>query len=182
MVEHFLAKEDVESSSLFARSTEYMINKSNLDVDLNPLVSWLDSKMESEPAGRINNSTGTRKPNGAQHTISQRDRIFHFLFAKINSIAKEKFSSYAITDVWTNVNLPEGYNKSHIHIGADIAGCFYIRVPENSGDIEFETGERFTPKAGDIYWWDASIPHWVHKNESGEVRYSVAFNVKRLDV
>lgn len=158
-----------------------MINVTNVDVDLNPIISWFDSKLETDPEGRVNNYTGTKKPNGAQHTVLQRDRIFHFLFAKIESIAKQNYTRYSISDVWTNVNLPQGYNKKHTHSVADIAGCFYVKVPENSGDIEFETGERFTPKAGELYWWDASIPHWVHENVSNEARYSIAFNIKKIE-
>ena len=157
-----------------------MINKGRIDSDLTEALNWIDQKVATDPAGRINNSTGTRKPNGAQHTIYPKDRAFAFLFTRINEIARQSYKQYIITDVWTNVNLPHGYNRKHTHIGANIAGCFYLKVPANSGDIEFETGERFTPTAGDIFWWDASIPHWVHENESDEVRYSIAFNIKGI--
>ena len=157
-----------------------MVHKGRIDTDLTDAVNWIEHKMSVEPAGRINNSTGTRKPNGAQHTISPRDRSFAFLFKRINEIARQSYARYIIADVWTNINFPNGYNKKHTHAGADIAGCFYLKVPTNSGDIEFDTGERFTPVAGDIFWWDASIPHWVHINESDEVRYSVAFNIKEI--
>ena len=158
-----------------------MINIGKIEADLSPVLDWFERKMQTDPDGRVNNYTGTRKPNGAQHTISKQDRVFTFLFSKINQIARERYTHYSIIDIWTNVNLPNGINKKHTHVGADIAGCFYIKVPPNSGDIEFETGERFTPQAGDIYWWEASIPHWVHTNESDEVRYSIAFNIKGLE-
>jgi len=158
-----------------------MVHNSKLDNDLSEALNWIEQKVILDPEGRINNFTGKRKPNGAQHTIHRTDRVFSFLYDRINTIAKESFRNYIISDVWTNINLPKGFNKKHNHTGVDIAGCFYLKVPENSGDIEFETGERFTPSAGDIFWWDASITHWVHENESDEVRYSIAFNIKKLD-
>ena len=180
MVECLLAKQNVVGSSPISRS-KTMINIGKIETDLSPVLDWFERKMQTDPDGRVNNYTGTRKPNGAQHTISKQDRVFTFLFSKINQIARERYKQYSIIDIWTNVNLPNGINKKHTHVGADIAGCFYIKVPPNSGDIEFETGERFTPQAGDIYWWDASIPHWVHPNNSNEVRYSIAFNIKGID-
>lgn len=155
-----------------------MIHKDKICCCVDSMQVWIESKMMLDPSGRINKSTGMRKSYGAQHTIYQHDDTFRVLFDKINDIAKTKFEKYSITDVWTNVNLPGGKNKKHNHVGANIAGCFYINVPENSGDIEFETGERIAPEVGDIYWWEASIPHFVHVNESKEVRYSVAFNIK----
>ena len=154
-----------------------MINKKTLTFDLSPMLSKVRSIIDSDPEGRINSSTGTTKFNGAQHTIDLTDPVFVPLFEFIESIASKDFS---ITDVWTNVNHPNGKNKKHVHVGADIAGCFYLYVPDDSGEIEFESGEKFLPKAGDVYWWNADLPHWVHENVSTETRISVAFNIKNI--
>jgi hypothetical protein len=158
-----------------------MITIEKIDVDLKPSLEWFEKIMIDDPLGRINNTTQKRKENGAQHTIQLNNTTFNYLINKIHKIARSQFQNYIINDIWTNVVLPNGVgNKKHIHIDSDIAGCFYIKVPAYSGDIEFETGERLTPMPGDLYWWDAKIPHWVHKNESIENRYSIAFNIKQI--
>ena len=156
-----------------------MVNKEKIQFSVDPLVEWIDVIMTKDPLGRTNNFLGKKKVNGAQHTIP-RNLIFKPLYDKIDQIALKNFKSYIIMDVWTNINLNNGFNIKHTHVGADIAGCIYLKVPENSGDIEFDGGERITPVVGDCFWWDASIPHWVHKNETSDARYSIAFNIKEI--
>jgi hypothetical protein len=153
-----------------------MINKTKID-NVELMLSRVRSIIDLDPVGRINNFTGTTKTNGAQHTINFNEPVFKPLLDTIIKIAPKKF---AINDVWTNVNYPTGKNNKHTHIHADIAGCLYLYVPENSGEIEFESGEKFFPTAGDVYWWDASLPHWVYENKSTENRISIAFNIKGL--
>lgn len=151
-----------------------MINK----IKINNIPEMLDvvrSIVETDPVGRVNKSTGTTKTNGAQHSIDVHKLTFRPLFDLICSIPDKKFD---IIDVWTNINYPNGSNRKHTHIGADIAGCLYLYVPENSGEIEFESGEKFLPEAGDVYWWDATLPHWVYENKSEENRISIAFNIR----
>lgn len=153
-----------------------MINETKLNVDLLPMISRVRSIIDLDPIGRVNKTTGRKRLNATQHTI-YREPVFKPLFDLIASIAPDKF---IINDIWTNVNYPLGKNPKHFHVGSDIAGCFYLYVPENSGEIEFESGEKILPQAGDVYWWDASLPHWVHENESTETRISIAFNIKGL--
>ena len=35
----------------------------------------------------------------------------------------------------------------------------------------------FQPKAGDLLIFPGQLPHWVHPNDSGKARVTVAFNV-----
>jgi hypothetical protein len=153
-----------------------MIKKTKI-ANIEPMLVKIRSIVDADPVGRVNKSTGRTKLNGAQHTVDVYDPVFKPLLDFIVSISPKMFT---INDVWTNVSYPEGKNNKHIHVGADIAGCCYLYVPENSGEIEFESGEKFLPEAGDVYWWDASLPHWVHENKSTETRISVAFNIKGM--
>jgi quercetin dioxygenase-like cupin family protein len=134
----------------------------------------------ADPTGRINNTTGKKKEVGSQHTISLRSIVFDPLIDAIHKIGYQNLNNFVVTDIWTNYNPPGGFNKKHYHVGADIAGCFYLVVPENSGKIEFETGESITPKSGDLFWWNGNIEHWVLTNESSYDRISIAFNIRKI--
>jgi hypothetical protein len=151
-----------------------MINKTKIK-DVSQMLAFVRHMIQEDPVGRINNSTGTTKSNGAQHLVDIHHPLFNPLLNVICSIPSSKFD---IIDVWTNINYPKGSNRKHFHVGADIAGCFYLYVPANSGEIEFESGEKFLPESGDVYWWDARLPHWVHENTSEENRISIAFNIR----
>jgi hypothetical protein len=156
----------------------YYVNVTEEQIE-NMIKSVLDFNLQ-EPLGRINKTTGKKKDIGTQHTISVDDIRFSPLIESIHKIAKSNFTNYIITDIWTNYNPPGGINKRHHHVGADIAGCFYLVIPDNSGDIQFETGESIKPKPGNLFWWNGKLEHWVTKNESNCDRISIAFNIKRM--
>ena len=99
---------------------------------------------------------------------------------------------------WVNVNPPGGYNGPHQHTNAILSGVYYVDVPrgpsEKGGAIEFLSphpvrllggllkadmfAERvhLQPKAGDLVIFPGQLPHWVHPNDSGKPRVTVAFN------
>ena len=76
------------------------------------------------------------------------------------------------------------------------SGVFYVKVPERSGEIEFDShsGNTFQPrssepnifnsrsikikpKKGKLLFFDSNIYHEIKKNESDQVRVSIAFNL-----
>lgn len=99
---------------------------------------------------------------------------------------------------WLNVNPPGGYNGPHQHTNAVLSGVYYIDVPrgpsKKGGAIEFLAphpvrllaglvkapmfSERsyVQPKAGDLLIFPGQLPHWVHPNDSGKPRVTMAFN------
>jgi uncharacterized protein (TIGR02466 family) len=99
---------------------------------------------------------------------------------------------------WVNVNPPGGYNGPHQHTNAVLSGVYYVDVPrgpsEKGGAIEFLSphpvrllagminapmfSERIylQPKAGDLLIFPGQLPHWVHPNDSGKARVTIAFN------
>ena len=150
-----------------------LITKETLNIDIDPMLSWIETMKKVRPEGR-----GTGNPRGAQWSIKPHFRDFLSLTTKICGIAKLKTDKFTIPDIWVNYSPPGCINAKHNHVGADIGGCFYLAVPENSGTIQFETGEEFMPVSGDILFWDANIIHWVNENKSKQDRISIAFNIK----
>jgi hypothetical protein len=137
------------------------------------MLEWIYITKKINPNGR-----GSGNPKGAQWTVAPDTRQFQPLVDKIKEIASQTSSKFIIPDIWINYSPPGCINGKHTHMNVDMAGCYYITVPENSGTIQFETGEEIYPVSGDVLYWNADIPHWVNKNVSGSVRISVAFNIK----
>lgn len=99
---------------------------------------------------------------------------------------------------WVNVNPPGGYNGPHQHTDAALSGVYYVDVPrgpsEKGGAIEFMSPHpvrllggllksdsfvervHLQPKAGDLIIFPGQLPHWVHPNDSGKSRVTIAFN------
>lgn len=108
-------------------------------------------------------------------------------------------SSFIITEAWLNINHPGAYQEFHEHGQNHISGCYYVDVPENSGDF-YIFNPLFSPvkpplkknanpdvipiKPGNgqlvlfrSNWW-----HRVGQNRSDKDRISLAFNIEVFNV
>lgn len=115
------------------------------------------------------------------------------LMSKVEEIIKEHFGlDVEVKDSWINVNGPGGFNYEHTHAGI-ISGCFYVHVPEGSGDIVFHNpairaehapviqqyNERYmyvTPESGDLLVFPPWVTHHVEPNPTSINRISISFN------
>jgi hypothetical protein len=149
---------------------QHKLNSPKIPFDA--IYQWINEENIKNPEGRINQYSNMRRNIGLQRTISEID-IFSILFETMRAYGEP-------TDVWLNFNPPGARNQEHDHVGCHIAGCWYLRVPENSGQLVFETGERFTPEEKDIYFWDSRKLHKVTTNLSKYDRISIAFNLRKF--
>lgn len=105
---------------------------------------------------------------------------------------------HVLMNGWLNVNPPGGYNSPHQHSDAHLSGVYYVDVPksrsEAGGAIEFLSPHpvrllstlvrsplfsdrlRVQPTASDLLIFPSQLLHWVHPNDSGKPRVTVAFN------
>ena len=49
-------------------------------------------------------------------------------------------------NMWANINYKDSFNKSHVHANSFFSGAYYIKIPENSGQIKFND-----PRSGPKY-------------------------------
>ena len=83
---------------------------------------------------------------------------------------------------WLNVNYPQCYNNPHLHgepgnPKKEFSGVYYVKVPEESGDLVFPMTESFiSPAPGDLVTFSADVLHGVEPNFSDDIRISLAFN------
>lgn len=102
---------------------------------------------------------------------------------------------------WLNKNCTGSSNKPHSHGYNYISGVYYLKTPENSGNlvfldinklnnnnIQFFDNENFfseffiIPKENDLVLFFSETVHYVEPNNSNEDRISMAFNIKISEV
>jgi uncharacterized protein (TIGR02466 family) len=106
---------------------------------------------------------------------------------------------HTVTQLWININSYKDSNRSHRHGGATFSGVYYVKIPENSGTIEFFNPQpvlsyvidesiienynffnsqtwKVTPEEGKILFWPSWLYHHVNPNLSNDTRISIAFN------
>jgi len=105
-----------------------------------------------------------------------------------------------IGNMWANINPPGGYNRPHIHPNSHFSGVYYIKAPQNSGEIVFNDPRsaahmvmpdrvkdikppshlwrevRVNPLEGRMLMFPSWLWHCVEPNESNDIRISVSFN------
>ena len=114
-------------------------------------------------------------------------------FSQIVSAHEQLGYDINVIDAWVNINGTNSYNKPHTHPGSILSGCFYVKVPENSGDLSFVRSDASScaltfankpsentfllqPQTGRLYVFPPWLMHMVTLNESSQDRISIAIN------
>jgi uncharacterized protein (TIGR02466 family) len=107
---------------------------------------------------------------------------------------------YKLNDLWININGFKDINKPHIHPGCLFSGVYYIKTPDNCGNIYFKHPSDlmqydwlnhlkkgiesnsyewyFISKKKDMYLFPSWLYHYVTPNlNKKEDRISLAFNI-----
>lgn len=117
-----------------------------------------------------------------------------------------------IGTMWSIINSPGSFNRSHIHPGCLWSGVYYVQAPKNAGDIEFTeprtqqlmdqasftpnvkrpkqcwTKVSYEPKAGKMIIFPAWLYHAVMPNLAEEAkkddaeRVIISFNLSQYPV
>ena len=124
------------------------------------------------------------------------------LFKMQIEMYREEFLSREpiIGNMWANINPPGGYNRPHIHPNSHFSGVYYIKAPQNSGEIVFNDPRsaahmvmpervkdikppshlwrevRVIPLEGRMLMFPSWLWHCVEPNGSNDIRISVSFN------
>ena len=134
------------------------------------------------------------------------DILQDFLINILSNIPSFRNNVDVICDSWVNINPPLSFNVKHCHPNCDVAGVLWIKIPENSGDIVFqspynfisynemicytrefqEKGKyfndyKFPAREGNLLLFPAHLEHKVGDNNSDEDRISVSFNLELIN-
>ncbi len=104
-----------------------------------------------------------------------------------------------INNMWAIINTGGSANLRHQHGNSTISGAYYIRAPENAGDIIFYDPRPapiyshpnalspnslnaqvngISPKEGALILFPSYLDHSVNENKSNEERIVISFNIR----
>lgn len=168
------------------------------------LIKWIYNYRDKHPNSVEKSNAGggyqtTPDFYGREDFVEYLDKIFYELdhFKQLFNI-----KTFKLKNAWININPPGAYNRSHIHPQSNISGVWWIKIPENSGVIQFESPFEFSqdrlinsyrkdiresvnmfdnfylnPVEGTIALFPSDLRHFVDVNNSTEDRISIAFNL-----
>jgi uncharacterized protein (TIGR02466 family) len=129
------------------------------------------------------------------------DPLTKELFNMQDEIYKKEFLTQkpVLGNMWANINYPGGFNRPHLHPNSLFSGVYWIKAPENSGNLmlyeprpgaqctmpnrkegklppEVWREVHYAPQAGMAIMFPAWLWHEVRPNKSNDIRISVSFN------
>lgn len=175
----------------------------NLSLDNKSIEEFCHRKRDEDPEGRIKSNKGGWQSDDLHIKNGELEELKDIVIDKIRKIAENfEYSNTHILKLynyWININKKNNKNAKHIHPGSIISAVYYIKVPDNSGEIIFYTPLQnydkfifgnmiekynsynsstytYIPKSGDLIMFPSWLYHNVSDNKSEEERISIAFN------
>ena len=116
------------------------VYKVKLDLDIKRLQSFCDGYKHKNKTVRVSNNVGGYQSNDLPLTESALQPLIKEIKTHSNIFAKGFINNneQVLSNMWMNSNLYKDYDKSHNHPNCDISGVFYVKTPDNCGEIVFE--------------------------------------------
>jgi len=172
----------------------------------NKLIDYAYDFKKRYPKGRvISNRGGWQSP--ISRVVQDGDLLSTLLFNSLTSIPHIKEDNVYIISSWININKSGDYNIKHSHPNCDLSGVFWIKTPENCGNLEFDNPTMFEeydlvnsctdefkdyskfhhswiyqPIEGRGLVFPSHLNHHVHENKSNDDRISVSFNIRLCSI
>lgn len=168
------------------------------------LVQWI-YKYQKLDEGRTLSNIGGWQSNNVVYT-SDFEKYLNYMKIHLKNIVQSILSPDSkaeLINVWININKKHDFNWNHVHPDSHLSGVFWIKCPENSGDLVFDSPHSFSdwklyssvkddykksyfmrelvnlsPTEGTILVFPPNLRHGVSPNISDEDRISIAFNIK----
>ena len=181
------------------------IYKIKLDLNVKELQSFCQWKSIDEyESGKVLSNRGGYHSNN----LNLKDAALQPLIKEIETHSSQFAETFLsknkqiLINMWFNINLYKDFNISHNHSGDDISGVYYIKTPNECGNIVFEHPAKdlydyyllnvenradenaynvkswwMPSKANILYLFPAWLKHSVEANNNKtEERISISFN------
>ena len=128
-------------------------------------------------------------------------KLVDMLYSAQRTIYDQEYyeSEPFLGNMWANINPPGGSNRAHIHPNSLWSGVYYVKAPQNSGQLKIEDPRsvalmsrprqkdvpkpdrllrehHYEPKTGRLIMFPSWLNHCVDPNNSNDIRISVSFN------
>lgn len=190
----------MQSLSIFPSICHFIHDESYQDTK-DSLIKWLYDYSKKNKGVEISNAGGYQSSSDFYY-----DRGFKPYLKRLTGLLGQLSNfytcSFAIKNMWFNINKPGDYNKGHIHPDCDMVGVWWLQCDDKSGTLQFDnpnlhgqykmlanlneqikkevnfyTCYFLQPTEGTIALMPSNLYHWVEKNESSKDRISIAFNL-----
>lgn len=175
-----------------------------LDVDNEVLEQYCFGLPNIDPGRKVSNEGGYQSNIFDMRSVPEMRKLHEEIQLRANAfhdyMGFKKSLKKVIDQCWVNINPPGTYNSMHTHNGGVITGIYYVKVPENSGELQMitpnpafdfvmkdeyvEIPNQFNasniiinPVAGRLYMFPCWIAHQVKINLSAKPRISIAFDI-----
>ena len=196
--------ENLEILKLFPESIfKYKFKKFK---EVNPELSKYIYKLNTEDSVGINRSNkgGWHSKNFQLTDTNSIQYKFALRLQKYIADAFQKFGwkienkNIRISEMWAIINKENDFNVLHIHPNCYLSSAYYVKAKKNCGKFEIENPNlakrhsfpeiafinelnievaSIDVSEGDLLLFPSYLPHKVGKNESGEDRIVISFNV-----
>ena len=168
----------------------------------------LNTQLEKDIINWMNQDKGIIRTNvqGWHSTTNMHEKpefkkLTNALYEAQNKIYIEEHleSEPFLGNMWANVNPPGGMNRAHQHPNSLWSGVYYVKAPENSGDLKIDDPRNcasmirpkqkqgklptrlyrethYKPVTGRCIMFPSWLMHCVDPNKSNDIRISVSFN------
>jgi uncharacterized protein (TIGR02466 family) len=171
--------------------------------DIESVEAICKEEYNKDPEGSMKSNYGGWQSNNLQNC-----ELEVTLFPEIQNICQQFAKDVLkigkpvkMLNAWININDKNSSNVTHTHPHSILSGVYYVKTPENSGNIKFfhpaiDMFERdwsdiqklepleinspawwFTPEEGHMYLFPSWLKHNVLPNKSDDERISISFNV-----
>ena len=128
-------------------------------------------------------------------------KLVDMLYSAQRTIYDQEYyeSEPFLGNMWANINPPGGSNRAHIHPNSLWSGVYYVKAPQNSGQLKIEDPRsvalmtrpkqkdvpkpdrllrehHYETKTGRLIMFPSWLNHCVDPNNSNDIRISVSFN------
>lgn len=175
----------------------------NLSLDNKSIEEFCHKKRMEDPVGRVFSNKGGWQSNDCCDENKEIKELTDLIIDKFRSLANQfeylNADNFRIDNFWININRKSDKNVIHEHHGSVMSAVYYVKVPENSGQIIFYTPIKnyklcvsenmikkynpyncttytYFPKIGDLIIFPAWLEHEVLPTDTYEERISIAFN------
>ena len=182
-----------------------------LDLDIKKLQSFCNEYQHKDTGKILSNVGGYHSNDLPLNKLKwPLGESLHPLIKEIgihsSKFAKEfiKNNEQVLSNMWINMGLYKDANKTHNHPGADISGVYYVKTPDDCGNIVFEHPaldvlNYYSPETSKEFneyneynsptWWKPAVEnhlylfpgwlkHYVEPNlNKTEERISISFNI-----
>jgi len=104
-----------------------------------------DCKKKDPESYSISNSDEWQSITFSFNNKNKKDILQSFLTNCLAELPSIKKSVDLSVRAWVNISKPGGYLEKHHHPDCNLAGVLWIKAPQNSGDIVFDSPMTFNP-------------------------------------